>query len=57
MLSYSGCTLVFVDGAMTANFIRHPSESVIGRPLSLKFAALPARCPGGSTTGGGLIDW
>jgi hypothetical protein len=29
--SYSGWTLVFVEGATTANFIRQPSESVIRR--------------------------
>ncbi len=29
MASNSGCTEVLVDGAMTANFLRKPSESVM----------------------------
>ena len=32
--AYSGSTLVLVDGATTANFIRGPSESTIVLPLS-----------------------
>src|SRR5499427_9359261 len=33
MASNSGCTEVLVDGAMTPNFLRKPSESVMGGSL------------------------
>jgi hypothetical protein len=41
MSSYSGWTLVFVDGAMTANFIRGPKESTMRTPSVSGGATFP----------------
>src|SRR5262245_62145979 len=41
MASNSGCTLVLVDGATTANFFRYPSESTISLYLCLRRGRKP----------------